>query len=114
MVENPFLGIGYEEPIPGGRLMRNFRAHNAYLEIGYQCGVLAMLIWGFAYLYMVEFFVDRVPRQPRNPIVFLGFTSSGYLVLAGIMESSGILSLGTPGNWIAISCFLSVRSAMRI
>lgn len=111
MQENPFLGIGYDRPLPMQRNVRALGSHNAYLEIGYQCGVIAMLLWTFVYIHIVEYFVVQIPRYPRNPIVFLGFTSSAYLVLAGLMESSGILSLGTPGNWIAIICFLVIRAA---
>lgn len=107
MVEHPLLGIGYEVALPG---FEKLRAHNSYLEIGYQCGIPAMLLWAIIYFYMVEYAVTMISRQPQNPIVFLAFTSAMYLVLAGLMESSGILSLGTPGNWIAILCFLHLRT----
>jgi O-antigen ligase len=107
MIKNPLLGIGYEMPLPG---FEKFRAHNSYLEIGYQCGVVTMVIWGLIYFHMVDYAVAMIARQPKDPIVFLAFTSSAYLVIAGLMESSGILSLGTPGNWIAIICYLHLRT----
>lgn len=109
MMKHPLLGIGYDEPIPR---MGDTRAHNAYLEIGYQCGLIAMLIWAVVYLGMVNYSAAHIRFDCHDPLVFLAFTSSCYLVLAGLMESSGILSLGTPGNWIAISsvAFLLNRS----
>ncbi len=108
MIKNPFLGIGYDQPLPR---MGDVRAHNAYLEIGYQCGVIAMLIWTAFYLGLVNYSASLIRFDCHDPVVYLAFTSSCYLVLAGLMESSGMMSLGTPGNWIAVSAcaFLLLR-----
>ena len=57
MADNPVLGIGYDEPLPR---LGGIRAHNAYLEIGYQCGVFAMLVWSCFYLGLVNFSSERI------------------------------------------------------
>lgn len=108
MIDNPLIGVGYGAEPPGGSVHGNdkrFRAHNAYLEIGYQCGILSMLVWGWFYLRIFDFSSSLVQRFPREPMVYLCFTMSCYLLLAGIMESSGMLSLAVAGNWIVICCF---------
>lgn len=106
-LRNPWLGIGYDQP-----LFRrgHFRAHNAYLEIGYQCGIIAMIVWTLVYLGFVDYSMTKIPQAVNAPLVFMAFTSSCYLVLAGLMESSGIMSIATPGNWVAISAIVSLKS----
>lgn len=102
MLKNPILGIGYGEPL-SKRV--DIRAHNAYLEIGYQCGVLAMLLWGLVYVGLVLVSMDWVQPGRHEPVAFLAVTTSAYLVMAGMMESSGMMSIAVPGNWIAVGAF---------
>lgn len=107
MLDNPVLGVGYGEPLSE---KGDLRAHNAYLEIGYQCGVPAMLVWGALYIGVVVQALSWVQCYPRDPLLFLVLASFSYLVLAGMMESSGIVSISTPGNWIAVAALVVFRT----
>ncbi|QDT59169.1 O-Antigen ligase [Stieleria bergensis] len=107
MLDNPVLGVGYGEPLSE---RGDLRAHNAYLEIGYQCGLPAMLIWSGLYIGVVIQALGWVQSRPNDPLLFLVLVSFAYLVLAGMMESSGIVSISTPGNWIAVSAVVIFRT----
>lgn len=105
---NPLLGIGYGEPLPDAYLFGGVggrRAHNAYLEIGYQTGLLVCVVWVAFYFFVYLFFALRVARCDSRVVDIVGFISISYLILAGMMESSGLLSLSVPGHWICVSCF---------
>ncbi|MDB4492501.1 O-antigen ligase family protein [Akkermansiaceae bacterium] len=108
IIENPLTGAGYATKLPeklvDGRSATS--AHNAYLEIGYQCGVPAMIVWTCFYAFIFNFACSLILRKDNRPLIFLLFTSSLYLLLAGTMESSGMCSLAVTSNWLVISCFL--------
>lgn len=117
MMDNPIVGIGYDRPLPKTAVLnsaRDQRAHNSYLEIGYQCGIVAMVVWALFYFLMLDFMTALIRDYGRDPIVYLAFTSTCYLVLAGMMESSGILSLAVPGNWVSLSCFFFLAAGWKM
>ena len=108
MKKNPLIGIGYGEALPQAYLFEGkegMRAHNAYLEIGYQTGVLVLILWVVFYFSIYMFFAMRIARGDSRAINVVGFLSISYLILAGVMESSGLLSLSVSGHWICIICF---------
>ena len=112
MLANPVLGIGYSKELPIVAA-QEFRAHSAYLEIGYQCGVFALALWVLVYYSMLEYAASLIRKEPSHPLVFLLFASTSYLMLAGVMESSGMVSAGTAGNWIAVACFAHLKTHNR-
>ena len=102
--EHPFLGhgMGTEHEI------MKIRSHNAYLSIVFEGGIVLLLAWMWFYLRSVASLFDRrwIATVGESKLFYLALLLLVYMMMAGIVESSGLASVATPINLIFI--FLSV------
>jgi len=98
--EKPLLGygLGTEKDI-----MR-IRCHNAYLSLMFEGGVVLLAAWVWFYARSLMSFFDRrwLRAVGESKLFYLATTLLGYMLLAGIVESSGLSSVSTPINLIFI------------
>ena len=91
-------GIGTEPEILGGR------SHNAYLSLLFEGGIVWLCAWLFLYgLCLANLFNKRwVSNVGDNSLYYLTMLLLGYMLLAGLVETSGLASISTPNNLIFI------------
>jgi len=89
-------GLGTENTIMG------FRSHNAYLSLMFEGGIFNLLAWvWFYYLSLVRLFDKRLLKQAGSlPLFYLSNLLIGYMLLASMVETSGMASVSTPINLI--------------
>lgn len=96
--EKPWLGhgLGTEQAIMGAR------SHNAFLSMVFEGGVFNLLAWGwFYYLTLVRLFDAKMLKRAGDvPLFYLSNLLLGYMLLAGLVETSGLASVATPINLI--------------
>ena len=102
--KKPFLGygIGTEQALVG------VRSHNAYLSLLFEGGVFWLGSWMFLYsLCILNLFNKKwVSNVGNNSMYYLTMLLLGYMLLAGLVETSGLASIATPNNLIFI--FLTI------
>jgi len=98
IAENPLFGIGLgcEDKYLG------LRAHNALLSATVEAGVLYGAGWGLlTVLAMVLMLNEQSSHNyARVQLARLGFGIGAYLILAGLVEASGLASVATPGSQV--------------
>lgn len=102
--KKPLLGygIGTEQEIVG------VRSHNAYLSLLFEGGVVWLGAWMFLYSLCISNLFNKkwVSNVGNNSMYYLTMLLLSYMLLAGIVETSGLASISTPNNLIFI--FLTI------
>jgi len=100
----PFLGYG----LGSERELMGARSHNAYLSVLFEGGFVLFAAWMTFYLRIIaNVFNDQwVMRVGQSKLFYLAMMLLGYMLLAGIVESSGLASVSTPVNVVFI--FLAI------
>lgn len=95
-------GLGTEHEI------MDIRSHNAYLSLMFEGGVTLLLAWLWFYLRSVVALFDRryIATVGESKLFYLSSILMVYMLLAGIVESSGLSSVATPINLIFV--FLTI------
>ena len=95
-------GLGTEHEI------MHIRSHNAYLSLLFEGGIVFLLVWMWFYLRLIVGLFNRrwIAKVGESRLFYLALLLLSYMMLAGIVESSGLASVATPINLIFI--FLSV------
>lgn len=98
--EKPFLGwgLGTEKDTMGAR------SHNAYLSMVFEGGAVFFLAWMWFYVRTISSFFDRgwLSIVGQSELFYLATILLSYMLLAGLVESSGLSSVSTPINLIFI------------
>ena len=101
-------GVGTEQAIVG------MRSHNAYLSLIFEGGLTLLVAWGAFYVVagtaMIRRITDIGSRAVRNDPEVLtrcGLALLVYMLLAGLLETSGLGSISSPVNTIFM--ILAVR-----
>ena len=91
-------GLGTEKAVMLGR------CHNAYLSLLFEGGIFWLLSWLWFYGYAVFSFFNRrwMAAMGQSQFFSLYAMLLVYMLLAGIVESSGLASISTPNNLIFI------------
>ncbi len=105
--KRPLLGVG----VGGEHSALGFRSHNAYLSIAVEGGLPYLFFWIVLYSTFVRRLIISSPRAIwfSSPVFRVVMACFSYMLFAGMAESSGVGSVGTPINqvflfgWIWIS-----------
>ena len=102
--KKPLLGhgIGTEQEFLGGR------SHNAYLSLLFEGGIIWLGAWVFLYSLCLSNLFNKkwILNVGDNSLYYLTMLLLGYMLLAGLVETSGLASISTPNNVIFI--FLTI------
>lgn len=95
-------GLGTEHEI-----MR-VRSHNAYLSLMFEGGIVLLFAWMWFYIRSIVALFDQrfIATVGESKLFYLASILMVYMLLAGVVESSGLSSVSTPINLIFI--FLTV------
>jgi O-antigen ligase len=111
--EKPWFGngLGTEQALMGAR------SHSAYLSLLFEGGVFHLICWMYFYIWSVfHLFRQRSNHESEeSPLYSLAILLLGYMLLAGIVETSGIASVSTPINLIFmfLMVWISPRKSKR-
>ena len=91
-------GLGTEHAI------MQIRSHNAYMSLLFEGGFTLLLAWLWFYLRSVVALFDRrfIATVGESKLFHLASILMVYMLLAGVVESSGLSSVSTPMNLIFI------------
>ncbi len=95
-------GLGLESEL------MNARSHNAYLSLLFEGGILFLAAWMSFYIAVLANLFNQkwVMKAGESRLFYLAMMLLGYMLLAGIVESSGLASMSTPANTVFI--FLAI------
>ena len=101
--EKPLLGYG----LGTEKAIMRVRCHNGYLSLMFEGGAVFLLAWLWFYARSIASFFDRrwVATVGNSELFYLVTILLSYMLVAAIVESSGLASVSTPINLIFI--FLS-------
>jgi len=104
IVQKPVLGHGFGSELA----IMQIRSHNAYLSMLFEGGIALLAAWVWFYFRSINSLFNKrwVATVGESKLFFLALLLLIYMLLAGIVESSGLSSVSTPINLIFI--FLSV------
>ena len=98
--EKPFLGYG----LGTEKAVMLIRCHNAYMSLIFEGGIFWLLSWLWFYGYSVTSYYNRtwLATMGQSGLFSLAAMLLFYMLLAGLVESSGLASVSTPNNLIYI------------
>ena len=92
-VKHPLFGVG----LGNEQRLMGVRSHNAFLGAAVECGVPYAIGWAIlVFLLLKSLAVSAI----HHPIMACGLTLGVYLLATGMVETSGIASISTPGSII--------------
>ena len=98
--EKPWMGYG----LGTEKAVMSVRCHNAYMSLIFEGGIFWLLAWVWFYGYSVASFLNRrwLAAVGQSALFALAAMLLFYMLLAGLVESSGLSSVSTPNNLIFI------------
>ena len=98
--EKPWMGYG----LGSEKAVMLVRCHNAYMSLLFEGGIFWLLAWVWFYGYSVVSFFNRrwLDSVGQSGLFALTAMLLFYMLLAGLVESSGLASVSTPNNLIFI------------